>query len=167
MKNLETLQSELLTLQSKALSTLQNDILEAKYNDERKARVLGNLDTTLTSLMEKIDAKRSELNSLICKNRKATPSFTVPCNGLVEGLEVTVTRGRQTDVDNQDITVEFTSKGLLGTHKKEIEGHINNRTNFVHLSYDSPKQEKEFIHFGVLNLDKVIDSIENREIEIQ
>jgi len=77
------------------------------------------------------------------------------------GLEIKVTRGSSKDIDSVNLTVEFTS----GTYKEEVEGHINHRTNMVHLSAESEEQEEKLNKWGV-DLDKIAIDIENREIEL-
>ena len=76
-------------------------------------------------------------------------------------MEIEVRRGSEKDIDSTNIVVTFKS----GEHTKKVYGHINNRTNWVHLTPTNFKQQKELIHWGV-ELDEVEIKIENREIEL-
>lgn len=74
---------------------------------------------------------------------------------------LTVKRGSHKDIDNQELTLTVQIGGLTSV----VEGHINNRTNFVHLYAENEEQEKELTDMGV-NLEDICVAIENREIEI-
>lgn len=74
---------------------------------------------------------------------------------------IVVTRGEERDVDSTKLTVVITKDGL----KYNASGHINNRTNFVHLSADEEIDEVGMEEAGI-DLDEIGVQIENREIEI-
>lgn len=77
-------------------------------------------------------------------------------------VKISVVRGTERDIDSTNITVTFKS----GEFTKSVDGHINNRTNFVHLTAEDNKQEKELIHWGI-ELDEVVLLIESMEGDIE
>jgi len=82
--------------------------------------------------------------------------------GQFKNVNISVTRGQDKDIDSSNITVTFKSGGFT----KVVTGHINNRTNWVHLTAEDYKQEKELQHWGI-DLDEVVELIESMEGDIE
>jgi len=76
-------------------------------------------------------------------------------------MKVTATRTNQKDIDSTNITVKIEKDGL----GYNASGHINNRTNFVHLSADEEIDEVG-MEEAEIDLDEIGIQIENREIEL-
>jgi len=76
-------------------------------------------------------------------------------------MKVTATRTTQRDIDSTNITVKIEKDGL----GYNASGHINNRTNFVHLSADEEIDEVG-MEEAEIDLDEIGIQIEDREIEL-
>jgi len=80
---------------------------------------------------------------------------------LKQAITVEAIRTTQRDCDSQNIEVKFTS----GEQWKTVCGHINHRTNFVHLTANEEAQERELENWNI-ELDDIVTMIESREIEL-
>lgn len=76
-------------------------------------------------------------------------------------MKVTATRTTQRDIDSTNITVKIEKDGL----GYNASGHINNRTNMVHLSADEEIDEVG-MEEAEIDLDEIGIQIEDREIEL-
>ena len=82
---------------------------------------------------------------------------TVVVKEEINKEELKVSRGQAKDIDSVNLTVEYKGEEIA-------EGHLNNRTNFAHIT----------INEGLMNeedecdlIDYLVDGIENRTINLQ
>ena len=80
---------------------------------------------------------------------------------IIKDFKVIATRISLRDVDSTNIMVKIETGGLV----YNANGHINNRTNMVHLSADEEIDEAGLEEIEI-DLDDIARQIENREIEL-
>ena len=78
-----------------------------------------------------------------------------------KAMKVTVTRTNEKDVDSTNITVKIVKNGL----GYNASGHINNRTNWVHLTADEEIDEVGMDEAEIY-LDEIEKKIEKRQIQL-
>lgn len=75
-------------------------------------------------------------------------------------MDITVIRQQQKDIDSTNILVVFKDETL----QLHLSGHINNRTNFVHLTYEN--YHEELLQEHNVEIDAVTLQIEDRDEQI-
>lgn len=76
---------------------------------------------------------------------------TVTVKETVDVTKLLVIRGGQRDADSENITVHYNNKEIA-------DGHLNNRTNWAHITMLTENEELESY---------LVDAIENRKITIK